>query len=270
MSEPPASVGLQRISLQGHSLEYRQLVAAPADAPTLVFLHEGLGSVSLWKDFPDRVAAACECNALVYSRYGNGASDPLTAARRPDYMHREALETLPELLDRLAIRNPVLLGHSDGASIAIIFAGAFPARPTGLIVFAPHLFVEEISVRSIAAARDAYATTDLPERLARHHAHTEQTFRGWNDIWLHPEFRNWRIEEYLDAIRCPVLAVQGYDDEYGTMEQLDCIRQHLPAARLLKLRDCRHSPHRDQPEEVIRAAATFVRSIHQLKTAVPA
>jgi pimeloyl-ACP methyl ester carboxylesterase len=259
---------MQHISIQGHSLEYRLVTATSADAPTLVFLHEGLGSVSLWKELPDRVAAACGCHALVYSRYGNGGSDPLTAARLPDYMHREALDVLPELLDRLAIRHPILLGHSDGASIAIIFAGAFPARPAGLIALAPHVFVEEISVRSITAAREAYRTTDLAERLARHHAHTDTMFRGWNDIWLHPDFRNWRIEEYLDGIRCPVLAVQGYDDKYGTMAQLDCIRHHLPTAQLIKLRDCRHSPHRDQPKAVISAVAAFVRGIHQPTAAV--
>lgn len=252
---------IQRIAIGGQSLEYVQIAAADPAARTIVFLHEGLGSISLWKDFPQRLAAACGCHRLVYSRQGNGGSSQINGPRRPDYMHREALDVLPALLDALSIRDPILFGHSDGASIALIYAGSGLPPPAGIVVCAPHLFVEDRAIESIAAAKVAFATTDLPARLARHHANAELTFRGWNDIWLHPDFRRWRIEEYLDSIHCPVLAIQGYDDEYGTMAQLDCIQHHLPATQLQRLHDCRHSPHRDQPDAVIAATVTFVRAL---------
>ena len=228
------------------------------DAPTLVFLHEGLGSVSLWRDFVAKVAAETGCPVLVYSRYGHGSSDVLREPRAVTYMHEEALGVLPELLDSLSIRAPILVGHSDGGSIASIYAGAYD-RVTALILLAPHVFVEEISVASIAAARVAFETTDLPEKLARHHQDVAKTFWGWNNIWLHPDFRRWNIEEYLARITCPVLAIQGYDDEYGTMAQLDAIaRQVTGAVSLMRLANCKHSPHRDQPKQVLEAIGAFV------------
>jgi benzoate-CoA ligase len=256
-----AEDGLQRVSIAERSVEYQFISSGSPESPTLVFLHEGLGSISLWKDFPRRLAAACACNALVYSRYGNGFSDTLAEPRRPDYMHREALEALPELLAHLSIRRPVLFGHSDGASIAIIHEGLGPRTAAGMILCAPHLFVEDITVRNIEAARIAYESTDLRARLARHHADVDRTFRGWNDIWLNDDFRSWNIENCLPQLRCPVLAIQGVDDEYGTFEQIDRIATLARNVQLCKLRDCRHSPHRDQPEAVVAATVAFLHNL---------
>jgi benzoate-CoA ligase len=251
----------QRVTIGGRSLEYRHISTHSAETPTLVFLHEGLGSISLWKDFPDRLAAACGCNAVVYSRYGNGFSDTLTEPRRPDYMHREALETLPELLAQLSIRRPILFGHSDGASIAILHEGLGPRTAVGMILCAPHVFVEEIALRNIRAAKIMYESTDLRSRLARHHADADRTFRGWNDIWLHEDFRTWNIEDCLPDVRCPTLAIQGADDEYGTFEQIDRIAARAAKVEVCKLPDCRHSPHRDQPDAVITASVKFFQQL---------
>ena len=246
----------------GHRLEVDR-IGGDAARPTLVFLHEGLGSVSLWKDFPAQVAAATRCPAVVYSRYGYGGSDVLEAPFAVDYMHREALETLPELLAALGIERPVLVGHSDGASIALIHAGARDGL-TGLVALAPHVFVEDLSVRSIAEAKVAFETTELPEKLARHHADPRRVFYRWNDIWLHPDFRRWNIEAFLPAVRCPVLAIQGVDDEYGTMAQVKAIaRQVRGRCEIVTLEACGHSPHRDQPELTLAAIERFVGTLPQ-------
>jgi benzoate-CoA ligase len=257
-SQGPDDATPRRMTVAGHSLEYRLISRAPLEAPTLVFLHEGLGSISLWKDFPKRLAAACGCNALIYSRYGNGFSDTLTQPRGTDYMHREALDALPELLQRLSIRDPIFFGHSDGASIAILHEGVGPRTAAGMILCAPHVIVEDITIRNIEAARIAYESTDLRTRLARHHADVDRTFRGWNDIWLSEDFRSWNIEACLSDIRCPVLAIQGAEDEYGTFRQLDRIAAHAADVEVCKLADCRHSPHRDQPDAVINATVKFI------------
>lgn len=244
----------------GHRLEVVHLAGAGANAPTIVFLHEGLGCISMWRDFQQQVVDATGCNALVYSRYGYGRSDPIDAPRRVDFMHREALDTLPALLDQFGIERPILFGHSDGGSIALIHAGAAGREVGAVIVMAPHVLVEDLSIRSIEAARVAYETTDLRARLARHHDDPDSAFRGWNDIWLHPDFRTWNIESCLSGIGCPVLAIQGIDDEYGTLDQIRRIARGAPDVELLELADCRHSPHRDQPQAVIDAAARFIRS----------
>ena len=246
------------VAVRGRKLEVQRIAGSGAGAPTLVFLHEGLGSVAMWRDFPRDVAVATGCAAVVYSRYGYGQSDVLQEARRVDYMHVEALEVLPELLAQLEVREPVLVGHSDGGSIALIHAAA-RSRIRGLVVMAPHVFVEDISVKSIAEAKTAFETTDLQQKLARYHADAAKTFRGWNDIWLHPDFRGWNIEECLPRVTCPMLAIQGFDDEYGTMAQLEAIAgQTGGPIELLRLAACRHSPHRDQPKVVIEAISRFV------------
>jgi pimeloyl-ACP methyl ester carboxylesterase len=254
------------LTVQGQRLEVQRIPGERNNRPTLVFLHEGLGSISLWRDFPSSVAAKTGCPVLVYSRYGHGNSDVLEGPRNVNYMHDEALKVLPELLEKLSIRTPVLLGHSDGGSIALIYAGAYD-RVKGLILFAPHVFVEEISVASIAGAKVAFETTDLPVKMGRHHKDAERTFWGWNNIWLHKNFRSWNIEEYLPRVTCPVLAIQGFEDEYGTMSQLDAIKnQTAGSVEIVQLSNCKHSPHRDQPDQVLQSVALF---IEKLVRAVP-
>src|SRR6266496_2429751 len=220
-TELPASPESSFVTVQGRKLEVRTIAGTRRDAPTLVFLHEGLGSVSMWRDFPEKAAQAAGCTAVVYSRYGHGQSEVLREPRAVDYMHAEALEALPELLDKLG--------------------------------------VEDVSVKSIARAKTAFESTDLPQRLGRHHADAAKTFQGWNDIWLHPDFRGWNIEEVLPRVVCPALAIQGFDDEYGTMAQLEAIaKQTRGPVELLRLADCRHSPHRDQPGVVLEAMVRFI------------
>ena len=249
------------ITVQGRSLEVQRIPGRTAGAPELVFLHEGLGSVSHWKDFPARVGEATGCPVTVYSRYGSGYSALLTEPRPVRYMHDEGLEVLPDLLAQLGIENPILIGHSDGASIAIIHAGAHD-HVRGLVLLAPHVFVEDLSVASIADAKVQFETTNLPERLGRHHRDAAKTFWGWNQIWLHPAFRNWNIEEYLPRIGCPVLVIQGVEDQYGTMAQVEAIRRQVAGnVQVLALENCRHTPQRDQPEAVLEAIRQFVGRI---------
>ena len=244
-------------------IEHQWLGRERSRQPLMVFLHEGLGSVSMWRGFPKQLCDALGWRGLVYSRPGYGRSTPRAAqdALAPDFMHRQALEVLPALLAALGIdaqaQPPWLLGHSDGGSIALLHAAAYPNCVAGAVVLAPHILVEELSVASIAKARAAYAETDLRERLARHHDDPDSAFRGWNDIWLHPAFRAWSIEAEIAAIRCPLLAVQGLDDEYGTLAQIRGIARRVAQTRLLELPDCGHSPHRDQPAALIRAVAAF-------------
>jgi pimeloyl-ACP methyl ester carboxylesterase len=248
------------LTVRGRKLEVQRI--AGSGVHTLVFLHEGLGSVAMWRDFPRDAALATGCPAIVYSRYGYGRSEALREPRGVDYMHIEALEVLPDLLGELQVPDPVLVGHSDGASIALIHASA-RNRVRGMVVMAPHVFVEDISVKSIAEAKAAFETTDLPQKLGRYHADAAKTFWGWNDIWLHPDFRSWNIEKFLPDIRCPMLAIQGFDDEYGTMAQIDAIaKQTGGPVELLRLSGCRHSPHRDQPKAVLEAMSRFVDRLH--------
>ena len=224
-------------------------------------LHEGLGSVAMWKDFPERVAKATRCGVLVYSRYGHGKSGRLTEKRTVDFMHHEAKVVLPEVLAEHNIQNPILLGHSDGASIALIYAGTWPKRVRGLILEAPHVFVEEFGLRSTVAIRTLYESSDLREKLSRYHDHADEMFRGWNDIWLAPEFRDWNIEEYLDAITCPTLVIQGEDDQYGTVAHVEAIQRRVLRTQTLILARCGHSPHRDQPQVTLEAISKFVATL---------
>jgi pimeloyl-ACP methyl ester carboxylesterase len=249
------------LAVQGHRIEYEFIRGANASEPMLVFLHEGLGSLAMWKDFPRRCSRATGCGALVYSRYGYGNSDALKESRRVDFLHDEALKTLPELLDKLGVERPILFGHSDGGSIALIHAGGSGRAVRGLILMAPHVMVEDMGLGSIEAAKRAYETTNLRDKLARYHSDPDSAFRGWNDIWLNPDFRVWNIEEYLPRITCPVLAIQGEDDEYGTMEQIERIARAIARVEVLQLKECGHSPHRDQTEVVIEAVTQFVNGI---------
>ena len=251
--------GISKLTVSGRCLELLRISSLDRNAPELVFLHEGLGSVSHWKDFPARVAAATGCPVTVYSRYGSGNSDTLAEPRAVTYMHDEGLVTLPALLKQVGIQKPILVGHSDGASIALIYAGSND-NICGLVVLAPHVFVEHLSIQSIAEAKVKFETTNLPEKLARHHRDAVRTFWGWNDIWLDADFRRWNIEEYLPRIACPILAIQGRDDQYGTMAQVEAIVRQAPGpVQVLQLSDCRHSPQRDQADSVLEAITKFVR-----------
>jgi pimeloyl-ACP methyl ester carboxylesterase len=245
----------------GRRLAYEWVGEAHAGTPTLVFLHEGLGSIRQWRDFPAKVAATTGCRALVYDRYGYGQSDVLEEEKRPvSFMHEEGLVSLGALLATLRVEKPVLIGHSDGASIALIYAGANnPVR--AVVAMAPHVFIEPLCLTSIANAAHAFENTDLAEKLGRYHRDARNTFYGWADVWLDPQFKGWDIrEEYLPQIRCPVLAIQGYDDEYGTMAQLDEIAQRVKApCELLKLDDCGHAPFREQPEKTLEAVVRFIQ-----------
>ncbi len=252
---------MKYIACQGHRIEYDFIAGADPLVPTLVFLHEGLGSLAMWKDFPSRCAAATGCRALVYSRYGYGKSDTIAEPRRVDFMHDEALKALPELLDKLHVDRPMLFGHSDGGSIALIHAGGVARPVRALILMAPHVIVEDFGIRSIEAAKRAYETTDLRDKLARYHSDPDSAFWGWNDVWLNSDFRAWNIQEYLPRVSCPVLAIQGEEDEYGTMDQIERIRRAIPAVEILKLKNCGHSPHRDQPEAVIQRVTQFVKGL---------
>jgi len=246
------------IEVAGRRLEYLRLPAQRGGRPPLVLLHEGLGSVAMWRDFPAQVAAATGCSVLVWSRLGYGNSDPLPARRTARYMHDEAHLGLPPLLSALHIERPILIGHSDGGSIALLHVAHPTARVAGVVVLAPHEFVEEQALAGIRRAGELYATTDWPQRLARFHRDPDAVFRAWHDIWLAPEFRAWDITDCLPQITCPLLAIQGCEDEYATMRQIECIAERAPDVELLALPDCRHSPHRDQPRAVIAAIARFV------------
>lgn len=249
------------VEIGGIRLEYARFPATAPGLPPLVFLHEGLGSVAMWRDFPQRIAAETGAETIVYSRRGYGKSSKLAGKRDVDYMHREARETLPALLNALNLRRPILVGHSDGASIALIHAGS-GHDVAGLVVMAPHIFVEDLTIASIEGARDTYRTTDLGKRLGRYHDDADHTFWGWNDIWLDPAFRAWNIEALLPDIRAPILAIQGEDDEYGTAAQVTGIGERVTVpCTVTLLPACRHSPHRDQPEATLRAISLFVKSV---------
>jgi pimeloyl-ACP methyl ester carboxylesterase len=250
-----------RFEVLGQHLEYRWIGPGPGVAPTIVFLHEGLGCLATWADLPDRLVSATGCGALVYSRMGYGASDPVREPRPVRFMHDEALDVLPAVIERFKLEEVILFGHSDGASIAVVYAGASRGPIRALVLEAPHVFVEPICIESITRIARAYETTRLRERLARYHGgNTDSMFRTWTDVWLRPEFRRWNIEEYLPAIESPVLVVQGEDDEYGTLRQVDAVvTQVRGPAKSLVLARCGHSPHSERPDEVLEAAGRFIR-----------
>jgi pimeloyl-ACP methyl ester carboxylesterase len=253
---------METIQVNGVGLEVDRL-AGPAGPSPIVFLHEGLGSVAMWRDWPAQVCEATGRAGFVYSRRGYGKSQAIPDVRgagrlEPDYMHREALDVLPELLDRLGVEWPVLLGHSDGGTIALIHAARFAVR--ACIVMAPHVIVEDVSVRAIEEARDAYEASGLRQRLARYHDEVDVAFWQWNDIWLAPAFRGFDIRAECRRISAPVLAIQGEDDAYGTLRQIEEIE---PSGRIERavLARCGHSPHKDQPELTKKRVAEFLRDV---------
>ena len=253
---------MPQLQAAGRSLNY-EWIDGDEGKPALVFLHEGLGSIRQWRDFPTRLCAATGCRGLVYERYGYGQSEVLREPRRTvEFMHDEALISLPQFLKTLSVRNAVLIGHSDGASIALIHAGGGHAV-RGVVAMAPHVFIEPVCLASIDKAKVAFETTELPERLGRYHKDARKTFYGWADVWLDPEFKGWDIRgDFLPNVRCPVLAIQGHDDEYGTMAQLEEIKRRVSGrCELLKLENCGHAPFRDQPETVTSRASSFVQSL---------
>jgi pimeloyl-ACP methyl ester carboxylesterase len=251
------------LSIGSSDLEYRMIGPAPGDAPTIVLLHEGLGSTELWGDFPEKLAAGTGASVFAYSRAGYGASTPATLPRPLDYMHTEALEVLPKLLETIGFRRGLLVGHSDGASIAAIYAGGVQDhRIRGLALIAPHFIVEDISVKSIAEIKNLYETTDLKSKLARWHSDVDNAFYGWNDAWLNPKFRDWDISEYLAYIRVPIAIVQGAEDHYGTIRQIEIAEEecYCPVDVSI-ITGAGHSPHREAPEATLNAIAEFAGRI---------
>ncbi len=251
--------GLSDVTVDGHRLEYEWSGPPPDEAATLVFLHEGLGCVSRWRDYPRRLAEHTGCGALVYSRLGHGRSDALERPRPVSFMHDEASIVLPALLEAFRIETPILVGHSDGASIALIHASAHPGEVTALVLEAPHVFVEDLAVTSIERMKARFETTDLRERLARHHgSNADRMFAAWNDIWLDPDFRSWNIQDALPRISCPILVIQGRQDEYGTLKQVETIAAEVAGPIESLILDCGHRPHVEETEAVIEATTRFI------------
>lgn len=253
--------------VDGAAIEARWWPGANRSAPPLVLLHEGLGAVSLWRDFPAALAARSGRRVFAYSRRGYGRSAPRGAPLEPDFMHVEAQRHLPRVLDAAGIARAVLVGHSDGGSIALLAAAAWPERVEALVLAAPHVFVEDVTIASIARMREAYATGDLRARLARHHVHVDEAFSGWADVWLDPRFRNWNIEGALSGVHCDTLVLQGTEDVYGTPAQVAAIERAVPGhVTTVLIQNCGHSPHRDQPATVLERIAAFIAGLHGLDT----
>lgn len=246
-------------------IEYQWLFPERQGQPLVVFLHEGLGSVAMWKDWPLQLCEAAGCRGLVFSRYGYGSSTPRPHEEtwQPEYLQVQAQEALPALFKALGLQTEklVLFGHSDGGTIALLYAAMYPNRIHGIAVAAPHIFVEDVTVDSIRQARETYLQTDLADKLRRYHRDPDSAFWAWNDAWLNPDFRNWNIESYLPAIACPILAMQGDNDEYASLEQIYGIQRGAPQTELFVIPQCGHSPHRDQADMVIAETTAFIRGL---------
>lgn len=269
MTAPWKSAG--SLDAGGKTLEYACFGPAPTEAPTLILLHEGLGCVENWRDFPESLTEATGLGVFVYSRAGYGKSDPADLPRPLDYMTLEAKEVLPQVLDAIGFQRGVLVGHSDGATIAAIYAGSVADyRVRGIVLMAPHFFTEDIGLAEIAKAKTAFETGDLRDRLAKYHSNPDNTFRGWNDSWLHPDFKNWNVTDVIDHLRVPTLAIQGKDDQYGTIAQIEELdaRAYSPVDTLV-LDNCRHAPFIDQPGAVTSAIKEFCDRLMQIEAAEP-
>lgn len=261
---------LSSIKAGGKSLEAVAFGPPPGSAPTIVMLHEGLGCIAMWRDFPQKLAEATGFGVLVYSRAGYGQSDPVELPRPLDYMTCEAMEVLPEVLKAIGFKNGILLGHSDGASIAAIYTGGVEDfRVRGLVLMAPHIFTEPSGLASIAEAKVNYETTDLREKLARYHKDADNAFRGWNDAWLDPGFESWNIADAIDYLRIPVLAIQGADDQYGTIAQIREIENRIYSPVDVEIiENCKHSPHIEQPQKTLDAVAEFCARLERIEKEV--
>lgn len=255
--------------IDGVTLEYACHGPAPDQAPTIVMLHEGLGCTALWRDFPARVAERTGMGVLVFSRQGYGQSDPIPLPRPLDFMTREAQQVLGPVLDQMGVGRCILFGHSDGATIAAIYGGSVvDQRVRGLILMAPHFFTEPMGLAEIENARVAYNTTDLRDRMAKYHRDPDGAFKGWNRCWLDPAFRDWNVADVIDYLRIPVLAIQGRDDQYGTLAQIEEIetRAYSPVDMVM-LDDCKHAPHLEQPERTLDAVADFAARLERIEAA---
>ncbi|UUX50668.1 alpha/beta hydrolase [Nisaea acidiphila] len=252
-----------RISAGGRELEAIAHGPAPGSGPTLILLHEGLGCVALWRGFPEALSTATGCGVFAYSRAGYGASEPCDLPRPLNYMTREAVDVLPEVLAASGANEIVLIGHSDGASIAALHCGIVrDPRVRGLVLMAPHFFTEEMGLKSIAEARTAYAETDLRGRLAKYHHNVDAAFRGWNDAWLDPGFESWDIRSCLDRIEVPILCLQGAEDQYGTEAQVRIVADRVEGlVETVLIPDCRHAPHLEAPEITVRKIAGFIAAL---------
>ncbi len=250
----------------GKQLEYACFGPSPAEAETIVMLHEGLGCLALWRDLPEKLAEQTGYGVFAYSRTGHGQSDLADLPRPLDYMTGEALNVLPEVLNAFDFRRGILLGHSDGATIAAIYAGSVQDhRVRGAVLMAPHFFTEEMGLAEIARARDTYQTGDLKDRMAKYHKDPDNTFLGWNNVWLDPDYKNWNVAEVIDFLRIPVLAIQGADDQYGTLAQIEEIESRIYAPVDVEIfPECRHSPHLDQPEQTQDAIAEFAARLKRI------
>lgn len=260
-----------RLTTGGKTLEYACFGPAPDKAPTLVLLHEGLGAVALWRDFPQALAEATGFGVFAYSRAGHGQSDPADLPRPLDYMTREAVDVLPQVLDAIGFQRGVLVGHSDGATISTIYAGnVSDLRVRALVLMAPHFFTEEVGLAEIAKAKLAYDAGELRDKLAKYHRDPDNAFHGWNDSWLNPGFKDWNVADAIDYLRIPVLAVQGQDDQYGTLAQIHEVesRSYAPVETLI-LDECRHSPHLDQPGRVVSGIVDFCARLERIEAAEP-
>ncbi len=263
------NAGKGRLTAGGKSLEWASWGLPETGKPVIVLLHEGLGCVALWRDFPARLARATGCAVVAYSRQGYGQSDPADLPRPVDYMTQEAMDVLPDVLNALGADSVILMGHSDGATIAAEYAGRVADhRVRGLVLMAPHVFTEPMGLAEIARARMMFDDTDLKDRMARYHRDAQATFTGWNDAWLNPEFAAWNVADVIDYIRIPALVIQGQQDQYGTRAQVDEIadRSYAPV-EVLMLDDCRHSPHLDQPDAVLDAVSGFTSRLTRIEQA---